>query len=304
LIANVSERRIATTLGMFAVVFWGMTVAFSRSLTEQLGVLTAACFIYIVGGGLGSLYVLCNPKERRKLARIPWRYWLGCGTFFVINVVCIHLAIGLASGGQKVVEVGLINYLWTSFTLILSVPILNKRARLGLAPGIAIACGGIAVSTLQWGPLSWGVFVENIRGDRLPYLLAFIGALSWALYSNLSGRWGSQADGSPVPIFLLVVGLVFLVFRLTVSETSVWSAGAATELAAIVLFPIILAYVFWDVAMRKGNAVLVVSASYLTPILSTLTTCAYLRVAPKPMLWVACAMVVTGAIICRRSVAD
>jgi drug/metabolite transporter (DMT)-like permease len=301
---NVSKRRIATTVGMIAVVCWGMTVAFSRSLTEQLGVLTAACFIYIVGGALGSLYVLCHPKQRRKLASVPWRYWLGCGTFFVLNIICFHVAVGRASGGQRVVEIGLINYLWTSFTLILSIPILKKRARLGLAPGIAIACGGIVISALQWGPLSWETFLENLRGNRLPYLLAFAGALSWALYSNLSGRWGAQAEGWPVPIFLLVTGIIFLGFRLTVSETSVWSVRVATELAAVVLFPIILAYIFWDVAMRKGNAVLVVSSSYLTPVLSTLISCAYLRVSPKPMLWLACAMVVAGAIICRRSVVD
>jgi drug/metabolite transporter (DMT)-like permease len=304
MIVEVSERRIATTLGMFAVVFWGMTVAFSRSLTEQLGVLTAACFIYIVGGGLGSIYVLCRAKERRKLASVPTRYWLGCGVFFVLNIVCFHIAVGLASGGQRVVEIGLVNYLWTSLTLILSIPILKKRARLGLAPGIAIACGGIVISALQWEPLSWAAFLGNVRGDLLPYLLVFIGALSWALYSNLSGRWGAQAEGWPVPIFLLVTGVIFLGFRLTVSETSVWSVRVATELAAVILFPIILAYIFWDVAMRKGNAVLVVSSSYLTPILSTLISCVYLRVSPKPMLWVACAMVVGGAIICRRSVAD
>jgi drug/metabolite transporter (DMT)-like permease len=301
---NDSKKKMATTAGFFAVLFWSINVAFSRRLTEQLGVLTAACFIYLGAGGLGSLYVLGRPKERRKLAQIPWRYWLGCGPFFVLNILFFHLAVGLASGEQKVVEVGLVNYLWISLALILSVPILQKKARLGLAPGIAIACGGIVVAALQWGPLSWEVFIENMRGSRLPYILAFCGAVSWALYSNFSGRWGADFDGWPVPLFLLTTGIIFLGIRLTVVETTVWSPRVCAELAATIVFPTLLAYICWDVAMRKGTAVLVVSACYLTPLLSTLINCAYLRVPPRPTLWLACAMVIGGAILCRRSVAD
>jgi len=298
------QRSTATSLGFLALLFWGTTVAFSRSLTEQLGVYTAACYIYLGAGVIGSAYVFLNPNERRKLAGIPWRYWLGCGTFFVVNMVCFHLAVGLAQGGQKVVEVGLINYLWISLTLILSVPLRNKRARLGLIPGIAIACGGIIVAALQAGPLSWDVFVANIRGNRLPYLLAFTGALSWAIYSNLNGRWAAQAQGRPVVPLLFVSGIIFLGLRMRVTESTVWSLRTAAELAATITFPTILAYIFWDLAMRKGTSTLVVSASYITPLLSTLLSCLYLRVAPKPALWIACAMVIGGAILCRRSVIE
>jgi drug/metabolite transporter (DMT)-like permease len=56
--------------------------------------------------------------------------------------------------------------------------------------------------------------------------------------------------------------------------------------------------------MRKGTIVLVVSISYVTPLLSTLLNCAYLHMRPGPSLWLACAMVIGGAVLCRRSVVD
>ncbi len=299
-----ARKRIATTAGIFALLFWGMTVAFSRSLTQQLGVLTAACYIYIGSGAIGLLYVLANPRERARLAQIPRRFWLACGMFFVLNVLCFHMAVGLAAGGQKIVEIGLINYLWISFTLLLSVPILGKKARLGLAPGIVIACVGICIAALQREAFSWNLFAENMRTDRMPYVLAFCGALSWAFYSNLTGKWGANIEGRPLPVFLLAAGVVFLAIRMTVTESSVWSTRVFLELAATIAFPTILSYFFWDFAMRKGNAVLVVSTSYLTPLLSTIISCLYLRIPPKPALLLACVMVIGGAVLCRKSVVD
>lgn len=63
-----------------------------------------------------------------------------------------------------------------------------------------------------------------------------------------------------------------------------------------------LAYALWDVAMRKGNLLLVAACSYLTPLLSTLVSCAYLKVMPGSQLWVGCALIVVGSLVSWRSV--
>jgi drug/metabolite transporter (DMT)-like permease len=65
-----------------------------------------------------------------------------------------------------------------------------------------------------------------------------------------------------------------------------------------------LAYVLWDVAMRKGNLLLVVACSYFTPLLSTLVSCVYLKVSPSPKLWIGCLLLVSGSLITWRSVSD
>jgi drug/metabolite transporter (DMT)-like permease len=68
------------------------------------------------------------------------------------------------------------------------------------------------------------------------------------------------------------------------------------------IFPTFLAYTFWDKAMRKGKIILVVSLSYFTPLLSIIFSSLYLQVVVKANLWVACALVIVGAIICKFSV--
>ncbi|MHC4886347.1 MAG: hypothetical protein ACYTGH_14815 [Planctomycetota bacterium] len=54
--------------------------------------------------------------------------------------------------------------------------------------------------------------------------------------------------------------------------------------------------------MRKGNAVLIATLAYGTPLLSTLIACVYLGVDLEWTLLVASSMVVAGAIVCRKSI--
>ena len=48
---------------------------------------------------------------------------------------------------EEVLAVGLINYLWPSLTLLLSVPILGYRSRWFLGPGMLVATAGMVVAT-------------------------------------------------------------------------------------------------------------------------------------------------------------
>lgn len=70
------------------------------------------------------------------------------------------------------------------------------------------------------------------------------------------------------------------------------------------IFPTFLAYTLWDKAMRKGKIILVVSFSYFTPLLSIIISSLYLQVVVRANLWIACALVITGAVICKFSIYD
>jgi drug/metabolite transporter (DMT)-like permease len=60
--------------------------------------------------------------------------------------------------------------------------------------------------------------------------------------------------------------------------------------------------VFWDIAMREGDLVLVASCSYLTPFFSTVVSCIYLRVWPGPSLWLGCLLIIAGSFLSWRSI--
>jgi len=296
------SRNVATLLGILSIVLWSTTIAFSRSLAEQLGTLSAAASIYLLGGVGGCVYLLLDRGRIAAVRRLPAAYLLACGALFVGYTVCLYLAIGLASGRQQVIEVGIINYLWPSLTLVLSVPILHHLPRRTLPLGLAAATAGVVLAMFEGGAFQWSVLADNLAANRLPYLAALIGAVLWGLYSNLSRRLGGGARGSAVPVFVLASGVLLAVMRLARPETSHVSARAVVELVFLSAGPCLTAYVCWDIAMRRGRMVLVASLSYLIPLLSTILTCAYLGVPMGVSLWLACLLVIGGAWLCNRSV--
>jgi drug/metabolite transporter (DMT)-like permease len=298
------SRRLNTTLGLAAILLWSTTVALSRSLGEQLGPLTTAALIYLLGGTLGALYLALAGKLP-SLRALPRRYLYGCGALFVLYMASLYLGLGLAKTRSQVLQVGLLNYLWPTLTVLLSVPVLRLRAGPFLLPGALLATVGVflatGVGTPHGSSLAWGAIQTNLAYNSLPYLLGLSAALSWAFYSTLSRRWASDVAGQAVPLFMLCTGLLLGGARLLVAEPTQWTPRAVAELAYMVVGSN-LAYAFWERAMRKGDIVLVAAASLFTPLLSTLVSTFYLGARPDPRLWIGCAMVIAGAIVCKSQV--
>jgi len=70
------------------------------------------------------------------------------------------------------------------------------------------------------------------------------------------------------------------------------------------VLPGLLAYVFWEAAMRKGHMVLVAAIVYCICLLSTIISCLYLGVAMSFELWLACGLVIAGAVTCNWSIIE
>ncbi len=308
-----SDIRRNSLLGLAAIVLWSTTIAFSRSLTEQLGTLTAAALIYTIAGLIGLLYTAVRPGAFQKLLHLPRLYLLGCGALFVVYMAALYLAVGLAADRVQVLIVGLINYLWPALSLVFSIPILGQRARPFLPLGILLALAGIGLATTSGSPVSiqallrgpsGGILPDVPPSGLLPYGFALAAAICWGLYSNLSRRWAAENDGSAVPLFLLASGLLLGILRAFTPEISHWSPASAAQLAYMSIFPGMLAYILWDIAVRKGEIILVESLSYLTPLLSTLFSTLILSVRPGFPVWIGAILVIIGAIICKASIVE
>jgi len=293
----------STASGLGAILLWSTTFAFARSLSEQVGPLTAGAAAYLIGGAGCLVRFALLPAPARRLEGLTRSYVFGCGGLFVFYTAALYLAIGLCRSREQLIEVALVNYLWPSFTVLGSLVLLRKRARLWLAPGTALALVGIFLVLTQDGQVSWGTLRAHVRTNPLAYGLAFAAAVAWALYSNLTRRWSTPGTRGAVELFVPVTGFVLLGLRLLVPEPAGWSvraAGEATGLAVVTT----LSYVLWDLAMRRGNVLLVAAASYLTPLLSTIVSSLYLGVLPGIRLWVGCGLLVLGSILTWRSVFD
>jgi drug/metabolite transporter (DMT)-like permease len=293
-------------MGFGAVLIWSASVACVRSTTAGLGTLTAASATYLLAGVLACLAVYSSGRRRRELAALPRRYLAGCGGLFVAYMVSYYLALGLAGDHDRSLEVGLINYLWPALVMALSVPVLGRRWRWFLVPGLALAVAGTALATLSGQAWSWAALADRARDNWLPYLLALVAAVTWGLYSNLSRRWAGHCEEGAVPLFTLASGLVLLGLRLAVHEPpAAWTARAVAEVAFTAVFPAFLGYYLWETAMRRGNMTLVAAASYFTPVLSVVLASIYLKGGiPSRELWLGCALVTAGAVVSKLAIVE
>ena len=296
-----------TVLGVLSLLFWSTSIAFGRQLTEHVGIITASSTAFLLSGGVTCLYWSIRFRSPRPLLQHRPAYLWGCGGAFALYIVCLYTAVGSAANRQQVLEVGLINYLWPALMLLFSGPILGYQVRATLWPGVALAVGGaiLAVSGVSGqNGFSWASWQQNGPAHFGPYLLALLGAVAWALYSNLSRRFGPQQGTGAVPVFVLGTGLLLFLLRGVVHEQPHWTPEALGFLVYVSLFPITLAYAFWDYAMRTGRVVLLASLSYFAPIASTLFSALILGLTPGVTLWMGCGFVVVGALICRHSVEE
>jgi len=282
-----------TASGFAAIVLWSATFAFARSLSEQIGPLTAGACVYLIGG------FFCLLRLRwSELLRLSPRYLLGCGSLFVIYTAALYLAVDLAKTREQVLEIALVNYLWPALTVILSLWLLNKKASVWLLPGTVLALGGVFLVMTQGAQLSW-----RLQDNPAAYGLALVAAISWALYSNLARRWSEHQSEGAVELFMLATGVVLLAMRFFTTEPTNWTVRCVGEVVGLATVTS-AGYVLWDVSMRKGNMLLVVACSYFTPLLTMLVSCAYLRVLPGPKLWLGCLLLVIGSLVTWRSVSS
>ncbi len=293
----------STGLGFAAIGLWSITIALMRGLSEPLGPLTAGACVYLIGGVFCLPLLVWRRDAVRGLVKHSPRYVFGCGALFVLYTVLLCLAVGLAADRSQVLEVAMVNYLWPTATILLSLVLLNQRAGLLLAPGTILALVGEFLVLTQGTSVSWHSFAGHLHANPAPYALAFAGAVSWALYSTLTRRWSQPGTGGAVGLFVPATGLVLLTLSLVSAEAPVWSVGTAGT-AVLLATGTTLAYAFWDVAMRRGNQVLVVAFSYLTPLFSTVVSRLYLGVETGWKLWLGCLLLVMGSLLTWYSVPD
>jgi drug/metabolite transporter (DMT)-like permease len=288
---------------MLAILLWSFSVAVTRRITEDIGGVTTAAVVYLLGGLLCALIQWARERRLPDPRRFGRRYLLVCGALFVACLASFYLAIGLCTGRLQSLEIALVNYLWTVLAVLLAVPLLGKRARPWLPLGLLLGVVGIALVITQGSAFSPSAMLDHVVANPAAYGLALVAAVSWALYSNLCRRWGAANREGAVALFMTGTGVALLVLRLFVSEPTGWTPRTVVEVVFLASTST-LGYVFWDIGVRRGDFVLLSASSYFTPLLSTLISCTYLRVLSGAKLWLGCALLIAGAVVSRLSVRE
>ena len=282
----------ATLIGLFAPICWGMSVSLVRGIAEGFGMAQGLFFLYCVAT-ICVFFIVGLPDFHR----IDKRYlYFGIPTAN-LSSLSFCLAIFTSSGGAQTMEVGMVNYLWPSLTILFAVLFNGVRTRWWLYPGLLVAFGGIIVILSGDKGFSLTEFVVRFAENPVSYLLALVAAVTWAGYSSMTRAWGNGIN--PSTIIFAVDTLVFLVlWLLDIGSQPV--AASAHGLMSVIFGGIAvgMAYVVWTLGMSKGNITVLAAASYFTPVLSCVFATFWIGAELNSSFWMGVVLVVVGSLLC------
>lgn len=291
---------IATSAGLLAILLWSSMIGMIRLVTESLGAIGGAAMIYSCCAVLLSVTV-----GWPKFENLNRTYFLTGAVMFAAYEVCFALAIGLADTPRQAIEVGIVNYLWPSLTVVFAIVFTGQKASRLIVPGIVSSIVGIAVVLGGDAGLDIAVTVDNVRSNPGSYALAFAGAVIWAGYCTVTKLYAGGNNGI-TPFFVLTAASFWCLYLLSEREPMHFSFSTivATLVAACAIG---FGYALWNVGILRGNLTFLAAASYFTPVLSSAFSSLMLATALGFTFWVGTAVVCLGAILCwlatRRSTA-
>ncbi|MDL2283562.1 aromatic amino acid DMT transporter YddG [Oxalobacter sp. OttesenSCG-928-P03] len=281
----------ANLYGVAAILMWSTLIALVRSVSQAFGVAGGTALIFTAG----SIVLVLRQGFPKIRSMHPLYVW-GCGAAFVLYEILMSQSIGLATSSSQTLEVGMINYLWPCAIVVISIWINKERMRWWVWLGILCSLAGIYLCITSNSDVDLAGFARNIMATPLPYGMAFVAAILWGFYCNLSRRYGEGQNA--VPFFFIVIASTLWVRFFITGSTITWPGWTAwAELVYIgVVFAV--SYACWETGIQKGNMLLLAVISYFTPVFSMLFMCMWLKTMPGTGFWIGVALVVAGSLVC------
>lgn len=258
---DTQNKNKMTLVGFAAIVLWGSIVGLIRYVSEAFGPVGGAALIYSLAA-LILLFVVGIPR----MQNVSRRYFLGGSVLFVAYELCLALSIGYATSARQAIEVGMVNYLWPTFTLVAAILFNQQKTNALIFPGVLLSLFG--VFWVVGGDKGFDLpgMLINIQDNPLSYGLAFIGAIIWAAYSLVTAKYAQGKNGITLFV-ILVAGVLWCQYLFTTRHDMAVSPQAviALILAAAAMG---LGYAAWNIGMMHGNVTILAGASYFTPVLS------------------------------------
>ena len=142
------ESNKYTLLGIITIIIWGTSAAFTKNLSTGLGPYTAAAVVNLIGGVVVIAHQLAANHGVSQYRGAPARYWIICGSLFILYTATSYISMEMVSTEAEIMTMVLIRFLWPLFTLILTIPILKKKASPWLAASVAVSLCGIIIAKM------------------------------------------------------------------------------------------------------------------------------------------------------------
>lgn len=286
-------------VGCIALILWASSIPFAKRCSEDVGPLTVTALQYLVGGVLGVITnFLLGRLNRSELAFFRHSQFYYRSALFALYAALLYFAIGSVDREQLPV-VTLLNYLWPTVTMLLSVILLRQKFRpLLLITGSLVVFTGLTVEIL--GERVFEVFSQPHSAlTGAAFIAAALAAITWGFYTVLNRMWGPCAGGfTALPFVMLFSSVALFILRFSFEESSKFPTDVYLPLAYMLIVPFV-ANVCWDIGTRRGSLTLLSLLADGLPWASLTIASLYLGIAIESKTWLSALLIVVGALLSR-----
>ncbi|POT55299.1 EamA family transporter [Citrobacter amalonaticus] len=284
-------KQKATLVGLIAIVLWSTMVGLIRGVSEGLGPVGGAAAIYSLSGLL-LIFTVGFPNIRR----LPLGYSIAGSVLFVSYEICLALSLGYAATRHQAIEVGMVNYLWPSLTILFAILFNGQKTNWMIVPGLILALTGVCWVLGGENGLNPTEIINNVTTSPLSYFLAFLGAFIWAIYCTVTNKYARGFNGITVFVLLTAASL-WVHYFLTPQPAMIFSTPVTIKLISAAL-TLGFAYAAWNVGILHGNVTIMAVGSYFTPVLSSALAAVLLSAPLSFSFWQGAIMVCAGSLLC------
>ncbi|WP_324722534.1 aromatic amino acid DMT transporter YddG [Lelliottia sp. JS-SCA-14] len=285
------DRKRATLTGLAAIVLWSTMVGLIRGVSEGLGPVGGAAMIYTLSGLL-CLVTVGFPDIRR----FSPRYLIAGSVLFVSYEICLALSLGYANTRHQAIEVGMVNYLWPSLTIVFAILFNGQKSNLWIIPGLLLALLGVCWVLGGENGLHIDEITANVISNPLSYGLAFAGAFIWAAYCTVTSKYAKGQNG--ITLFVLLTALaLWMKYLFSDQPEMVFSVPVVIKLLMCGI-ALGFGYASWNIGILHGNVSVLATVSYFTPVLSAALAAVLLNAPLSFSFWQGALMVCAGSLLC------
>ncbi|TQF70757.1 aromatic amino acid DMT transporter YddG [Pseudoalteromonas luteoviolacea] len=285
-----------TIYGIVAVLIWSAVLHLVRIVSEDFGAIGGAALVYTY-----SAIFLVSFLGIPTINKLPKKYILIGGALFVSYELCLSLSLGFSNSREQSTQVLIVNYLWPTFTVLGAIISKQNKANLMLlVPGCLLAFIGICFVVSDNITTLFNGVVANVSSNPIAFVLAFFGAIIWAVYCNVTKSLSGGQNA---------VTLFFIFTALTLwSKWYLLNAGFTYNFSFKSVFILLLAgggmalgYGLWNKAIISGNMIILAAISYFTPVFSGIFAAVILNVELTSGFWIGVTSVTFGSLLCWQS---
>jgi len=276
-----------TIIGLGAVALWS-TLALFTAMSGKVPPFQLVAMTFAIGGCV--ILGVAAARGTLHLAR-PTAASFALGVYGLFGDTAVYFA---ALKLSPPAEANLIHYLWPLLIVIFAAFLPGGRLKPRHLLGALIGLGALL---LLVGDRFGAPAASAGSGIWLGYGLALLGAFIWASYSVVS-RLLAAVPTESLGVTTLGCAVLATLCHLAFETTS-WPSGAVEWIgvAGLGIGSMGLAFVCWDIGMKRGDVSFLGVASYAAPVLSTVILVLAGYAAASWILGGACLLIVAGALV-------